>query len=147
MNEIDFLYQELVIDHSRSPQNFGKLEDKTHSSFGHNPLCGDQITLDLVIENGIISNIKFCGNGCAIFQATASLMTQAVKGKTVEDAKKLFSSFSDMVTKDQTPDQCLGKLKALEGVKEFPMRIKCATLSWHALLSALNQDNKKISTE
>jgi nitrogen fixation protein NifU and related proteins len=147
MNDIFDLYQELIIDHSRTPKNFGTLEKKSHHAQGYNPLCGDIIDLDLMVENNVIQKISFHGDGCAISRASASLMTESIKKKTVDDALKLFTAFHAMLTKDHNVTEDLGKLKVLHGVKQFPMRVKCATLCWHALNAALISRTKKVSTE
>ncbi|MEK7286233.1 MAG: Fe-S cluster assembly sulfur transfer protein SufU [Nitrospirota bacterium] len=148
--ELTDLYQEVVIEHSKHPRHFKKLENATHRAEGFNPLCGDQITLYAVLCNDQIADIGFLGDGCAISKASASLMTAAVKGKTQTEAIMLFESFRSMLTNG--PDakenkEKLGKLAALSGVSEFPMRVKCATLAWHTLKNALEQKQITASTE
>ncbi len=142
------LYQEVIVDHNRQPRNFGRLPHPTHHAEGFNPLCGDAINLDLTIENDIISAIKFDGQGCAISTASASLMTEILKGKTLAEAEHLFQQFHDALVNEQCDDaEALGKLQVLLGVKDYPARIKCATLAWHALQAALHQTQQPISTE
>ena len=148
MFDLQDLYQEVIVDHNRSPRNFGKIEDADVTLEGFNPLCGDRLTLYMNRENDHISDIKFDGAGCAISVASASLMTEAMKGKTLEEAEQLFHQFHDMVTEngEVDPDK-LGKLAALAGVKTYPSRIKCATLCWHTLHSAVTGENEPVSTE
>ena len=142
------LYQEVILDHNRRPRNHGRLEVPTAEADGHNPLCGDQVHVTLHTKDGLIDEIAFDGQGCAISTASASLMTEVVKGKTVEEAEAIFREFQTMVT---SPDGAgdhddLGSLVALSGVREYPVRIKCATLPWHTLHAALIGDGK-VSTE
>ncbi len=132
---LEELYRETILDHGRKPRNSGHLAAATHSADGWNPLCGDQIRLFLVVHDGVISDIKFEGCGCAISQASTSLMTEAVKGKTPDEAMALFSKFHAMIVDGE--DLEVDGLECLAGVREFPSRIKCATLGWHALRSAL----------
>ena len=144
------LYQEVIIDHGRRPRNFRELERATRTAEGVNPLCGDQLTLYVKLADGHIADIAFQGSGCAISQASASLMTAALKGKTEQEALALFGRVHTMLT--EGPDREagvaeLGKLAVLCGVWEFPMRVKCATLAWHTLRSALEPDGARISTE
>ena len=144
------LYQEVIIDHGRRPRNFRELEGATRTAEGVNPLCGDQLTLYVKLADGHIADIAFQGSGCAISQASASLMTAALKGKTEQEALALFGRVHTMLT--EGPDREagvaeLGKLAVLSGVWEFPMRVKCATLAWHTLRSALEPDGARISTE
>lgn len=153
MSKLSQLYQQVILDHSRKPRNFGKLDICTHSCEGYNPLCGDQITIYLNLdENDIVQEIKFDGVGCTISQASASMMTQALNGKTKEEALKIFHEFQQMIVgeldiNDQTnSSNSLGKLTIFSGVKEYPSRVKCATLAWHTMNSAL-QSKSKISTE
>jgi nitrogen fixation NifU-like protein len=146
MNEIFDLYQDLIIDHSRSPKNFGSLADKSHHARGHNPLCGDIIDVDLRIEDGLVMGIAFVGDGCAISKASASLMTESIKGKSIDEAMSLFDDFHHMLTTDEQADRNLGKLHVFAGVKQFPVRIKCATLCWHTMKAALKQTTS-VSTE
>ena len=135
---LEELYRETILDHGRKPRNSGSLSSATHTADGWNPLCGDQVRLFLIVEGDIITDIKFEGCGCAISQASTSLMTETVKGMKVDDALALFEQFHAMVV-DGTVEE-LGGLECLAGVREFPARIKCATLGWHALRSALTGD-------
>lgn len=149
-SEIDELYKQVILDHNKSPRNFGHLIHPTHSAEGNNPLCGDHIDLDLVIEDGIIKDIKFNGSGCAISKASASIMTTVLKGKTIEEAKKLYDEFHEVVTSDigSEPDfENLGKLSVFCGVREFPARVKCASLAWHTLTDALEHHTEQTTTE
>lgn len=147
MNDIFDMYQELIIDHSRSPKNFGSLSERSHHARGHNPLCGDIIDLDLHVEDNVIKSIAFTGDGCAISKASASLMTECLRGKTLDDAMNLFDGFHHMLTKDEeAQSSLLGKLVVLKGVKQFPVRIKCATLCWHTFKAALKASTS-VSTE
>jgi nitrogen fixation NifU-like protein len=144
------LYQEVILDHNRKPRNFRKLAGANRTARGHNPLCGDQITLYLMLEEGVIADVAFEGLGCAISKASASLMTAAVKGKSVAEAAALFEDFHEMVTgAPGAPIDAgrLGKLAAFSGVSEFPARVKCATLAWHTLKGALEAREEPISTE
>lgn len=150
MFELKDLYQELIVDHNRSPRNFRKIEGATYTAEGYNPLCGDKLTVYLTLgDDDVITDVSFEGTGCAISVASASLMTQQLKGKSVQEAEELFESFHDLLTvKDATPDtERLGKLAALAGVREYPSRIKCATLCWHTLRSALHAEARPASTE
>lgn len=142
MSDIVDLYQEIILDHSKYPKNFGQLAKKTHQALGKNPLCGDMLSLELKIANGKIDDIAFVGDGCAISKASASLMTEFVKNKTIEEAKNILEDFVKMLTTDdQVMD--LGKLQILSGVKDFPLRVKCATLAWQALKAALLNEIKE----
>ena len=150
MSDLGDLYQEVIIDHGRRPRNFGELEDATRTAEGFNPLCGDQLTLYVKLAEGRIADIAFQGAGCAIAQASASLMTAALKGKKEEEALALFGRVHAMLTEGPTGEAHpaeLGKLAVLSGVWEFPTRVKCATLAWHALRSALETDGARVSTE
>lgn len=148
MFDLRSLYQEVIVDHNRQPRNFGRLEHPSHHAEGFNPLCGDQIELDLNVKDGVINQVKFEGHGCAISTASASLMTEILTGKTVIQAEKLFELFHDAITKEQCDDiEALGKLAVLMGVKDYPARIKCATLAWHALHAALKNEQQPVSTE
>jgi len=144
MFDLKDLYQEVIIDHNRSPRNFGKLENPTQMAEGYNPLCGDKLNLYLKTEGDLITDVSFDGSGCAISVASASLMTDTLKGKTIEQAEQLFENFHDLIIVEKDPEpeqmQALGKLAALAGVKEYPARVKCATLCWHTLHSALQGD-------
>ena len=150
MNELRDLYQEVILDHCKNPKNFRKLEDANRSAEGYNPLCGDQITLYLKVSDGLIQDIAFKGTGCAISKASASMMTAALKGKTVDEAEHFFTRFHKMVTTDPDEDyeaDGLGKLEAFSGVREFPVRVKCASLAWHTLRSALENKQEPVTTE
>jgi nitrogen fixation protein NifU and related proteins len=148
MSDLRDLYQEIIIDHSRHPRNFCTLEHPTATQEGYNPLCGDKITIAINEKNGVITDICFQGSGCAISQASASLMTEILKGKTVTEALKLCELFQQLVITGNTENkEHLGKLIALAGVAEFPMRVKCATLPWHTLKAALQHQAQKVSTE
>jgi nitrogen fixation protein NifU and related proteins len=147
MSELSELYQQVILDHNKKPRNFRKIETPTHTAEGHNPLCGDQLTIYLDLENEQVKDVSFEGSGCAISKASASMMTQAVKGKSKQEAEDLFKGFHTMVTADEdVSDDQLGNLKIFEGVREFPVRVKCATLPWHTLHAALNRQ-EIISTE
>ena len=146
MADLRDLYQDVIFDHNRHPRNLGRLADATSSIEGFNPLCGDRLTLYLKVKDGVIEDVRFEGHGCAISTASASLMTEAVKGKRVEKAEHLFQGIHDMLTGKEEPAD-LGKLAALSGVKEFPTRVKCATLAWHSLHSALENRRETVSTE
>ena len=148
--ELRDLYQEVVIDHSKRPHNFRKVEGATRTAEGYNPLCGDQLTLYVKLENGVIEDIGFQGVGCAISKASASLMTSALKGKKQEEALALFRRVHVLLTdgpNGEVKPEDVGKLAALSGVWEFPMRVKCATLAWHTLRSALEAKSERVSTE
>lgn len=149
MSELRDLYQEVILDHYKRPRNFGPLEEADHKAEGHNPLCGDRVTIYLVIEGDVIRNISFQGAGCAISTASASLMTEMLKGKTLAEVETLFGEFHAMLTGDpsQPADPVQGKLAVFSGVREFPARVKCATLSWHTLQAALKEQKEPISTE
>jgi nitrogen fixation NifU-like protein len=147
MSDLNDLYQETIIDHSKRPRNKGEVEQATHSAEGYNPLCGDRVQVQLKIENGHILGIGFRGAGCAISTASASLMTEAMKGKTPEEVEIAFRKFHDLLTEDQAPAPDLGKLAVFSGVREYPMRVKCATLAWHTLRAALRGDPQAVSTE
>ena len=133
------LYQEMILDHHRHPRNFGKLANANRHADGFNPLCGDRVTVYAIVEDDVIRDLAFEGSGCAICMASSSLMTETLKGQTVAEAETLFGRFHDLVT-EGTPDvDSLGKLAVFEGVREFPVRVKCATLPWHALRAAINK--------
>jgi nitrogen fixation NifU-like protein len=148
MSDLRDLYQEVILDHNRRPRNFGPLPGATRRAEGHNPLCGDRVTVFLDLAEGRIRDVAFQGSGCAISTASASLMTDALKGLTVEEARGLFHGFHELVTHgggEGSPD--LGKLAVFTGVREYPMRVKCATLAWHALMAALDGQDLPVSTE
>jgi nitrogen fixation protein NifU and related proteins len=138
MSELDELYQSVILDHNKSPRNFRKLEGATNHAEGRNPLCGDQFDVWLKLDGDVITEAAFLGQGCAISKASASMMTQAVKGKTVDEARELFEQFHDVVTGTGTKSPLPSKLDVFRGVSAFPIRVKCATLSWHALNKALD---------
>ena len=147
------LYQELILEHNRSPRNFKKIENPTHYADGYNPLCGDHYTIYLNVDGNTIVDLGFQGSGCAISKSSASMMTAAIKGHTIEEAKELFEKFHSVITKNFEQEiseeqiEELGSLGALAGVREFPARIKCASLAWHALNSALSNSEKSVTTE
>lgn len=149
MFDLKDLYQEIIVDHNRSPRNFGKLEDADRTLEGFNPLCGDRLTLYLKLDDNRIEEVSFDGSGCAISVASASLMTEAMKGKTIAEAEAIFNDFHQLVTgeNDDIDTEKLGKLAALAGVRDYPTRVKCATLCWHTLHSALQGDDEVISIE
>ena len=150
MSELRELYQTVILDHNKNPRNFGSVEDATGRAAGHNPLCGDQIVVSVRVEDGVLQDVRFEGSGCAISTASASIMTQALKNQSVEAANELFEGFHSMVTKpiDQPVEaEALGKLAVFSGVREFPVRIKCATLAWHTLKNALEGKNDVAKTE
>ncbi len=148
MSELTDLYQEVILDHNRRPHNFRAIEGATKQE-GYNPLCGDRLTLYVAIEGGVIKDVAFQGSGCAISKASASLMTDAIKGKTAAEARALFDQFHAMITSDHTgPAADLGKLSVLAGVREFPARIKCASLAWHTMKAAVaHETDAPVSTE
>jgi nitrogen fixation NifU-like protein len=147
MSDLNDLYQEVILDHNRRPRNFRRLERPSHHAEGFNPLCGDRIVLDVQLDGDRIADVAFEGSGCAISKASASLMTDRLKGCTVSEARDLFERFQRMVTSaiDQPLDD-MGKLSALGGVREFPVRVKCASLAWHTLKAALDRQ-ETITTE
>lgn len=153
MSEMNELYQQLILEHNKSPRNFKKLESFTHDADGYNPLCGDHYHIWLKLDGDVISDIGFQGSGCAISKSSASMMTSALKGTKVSEAKELFERFHAVImTKigDEIPEEkieALGSLGALAGVREFPARIKCASLAWHAFNAALTQSVSAVSTE
>jgi nitrogen fixation protein NifU and related proteins len=148
MSELRELYQEVILEHSRKPRNFHALENANHKAEGFNPLCGDHFTVYVQLENGAIKDIGFQGSGCAISKASASMMTQSLKGKSAAEAEALFSRFHDVVTGHaEGNEKNLGKLAVFAGVSEFPLRVKCATLAWHALRAALQGKQDAVSTE
>jgi nitrogen fixation NifU-like protein len=148
MNDIEIadLYQELIIDHSRRPRNFRRIERATHQAEGFNPLCGDKVKVYVDLEDGVLRDISFEGEGCAISKASASLMTEAIKGKSKVEAEQMFSRFRDLATGSGHGSD-LGKLAVFSGLRGFPTRVKCATLVWHTLRAALEQTRGMVSTE
>lgn len=148
MADLRELYQDVILEHSKSPRNYRELPGANHKAEGYNPLCGDHFTLYLNMEGDVIRDITFQGSGCAISKASASMMTQSLKGKTKEEAEKLFQHFHSLVTGKVNGNQAeLGKLAVFSGVSEFPVRVKCATLAWHALHAALEGKEAAVSTE
>ncbi len=151
MFDLRDLYQQVIVDHNKSPRNFGKLEHYNHEADGYNPLCGDKLHIYLDLdEQGRIADVSFEGEGCAISVASASLMTEAMKGRSMQEMQAMFEAFQQMVTADiaEAPDDdTLGKLAVLAGVREFPSRIKCATLCWHTLKAATEDSGKVVKTE
>lgn len=147
MQELRELYQETILEHSRKPRNFGELPSANHKAEGFNPLCGDHYTVFLNVKDGAIAEISFHGAGCAISKASASMMTQSLKGKSTQEAETLFGKFHDLVTGNKAEPEKLGKLAAFAGVSEFPLRVKCATLAWHAMRAALRGEQDSVSTE
>ena len=149
MSELNDLYQEVILDHNKNPRNFREIETATRTADGNNPLCGDALRVYVEMEDDNVKDVAFKGSGCAISKASASMMTQIVKGKSKEEAETLFNEFQKMVTGEldaETDENSLGKLKIFAGVLEFPARVKCASLSWHTLHAALNEE-AEISTE
>jgi nitrogen fixation NifU-like protein len=147
MSDLSDLYQEVILDHNRSPRNFHRLDGASHHAEGYNPLCGDRVTVFVKIDGDRIADLAFEGAGCAISKASASLMTDRLKGATVVEALNLFERFHKMVTTPpHEPVEELGKLSALAGVREFPVRVKCASLAWHTLKAAMDRE-EKVSTE
>lgn len=147
MSDLMDLYQEVILQHSKAPRNFGVADPHNHDAEGYNPLCGDQVRVTVEVEDGVIQDVKFSGHGCAISTASASLMTEAVKGHPVQDAEALFGRLRELLTTDVEPDEDLGKLQVFAGVRNFPMRVKCATLAWHTLHAALKGEGDVVSTE
>lgn len=149
MSDLRELYQSVIMDHNKKPRNFGAPANANRHAEGHNPLCGDRLSVHVFLEDGVVKDVGFEGQGCAISKASASLMTEAVKGRTREEAEKIFAAFHELVTSDPREEPVigdLGKLAVFGGVREFPMRVKCATLCWHTLRSALS-DGGVVSTE
>jgi nitrogen fixation NifU-like protein len=150
MSELDDLYQEVILDHNKSPRNFRTMAGANRKAEGFNPLCGDQVTVFMRVEDGVIKDISFQGSGCAISKASASMMTAELKGKSEAAAHKLFENVHHMLTGDPNRDNGaakLGKLAILSGVCKFPARVKCASLAWHTVISALSGDNQPAKTE
>lgn len=143
------LYQQVIVDHSKRPRNLHALEGANRKVEGYNPLCGDKLTIYVKIENDVISDISFEGSGCAISTASASLLTESLKGKTLAEAEALFESFHNLLTGLEPADEApkLGKLVVFSGVCDYPTRVKCATLAWHTLHAALSGEGEKVSTE
>jgi nitrogen fixation NifU-like protein len=149
MSNLEALYQEVILDHNRKPRNFREMENADHKVEGRNPLCGDEITLWLKLDGDKVSDVSFKGSGCAVSKSSASIMTSAVKGKSVEETRQLFERFHDMITGKMSDAErgTMGSLAALGGVSKFPLRVKCASLAWHALKSALDGKGEIVSTE
>jgi nitrogen fixation NifU-like protein len=149
MSELSDLYQQVILDHNKKPRNFRKLEEANRTAEGYNPLCGDQLTVYMQLEDGMVKDISFEGSGCAISKAAASMMTQSIKGKTKQEAEVLFDEFHRMVTgqldEESVPNN-LGRLTIFSGVRDFPARVKCASLSWHTMHAALSGQDL-VSTE
>ena len=150
MDELRELYQEIILDHNKNPKNYGELPSCDYCSEGYNPLCGDRVKVYLKVENDVITDVKFTGSGCAISKASASVMTTLLKGKTVREAEELFNKFQALVTQDAHEEikfEDYDKLAVFAGVREFPTRIKCASLAWHTMLAALKNKDESVSTE
>ena len=150
MSELRDLYQEVILDHNKKPRNFQRLADANRMAEGHNPLCGDRITVYLKLEGDVIRDISFEGSGCAISKASASMMTSSLKGRTLAEAEGIFDEFHKMVTGEQAADfdpATLGKLAVFQGVREFPVRVKCASLAWHTFHAALAERHQTVTTE
>jgi nitrogen fixation NifU-like protein len=149
MTDLSDLYQEILLEHNSKPRNFRELEEATQSAEGYNPLCGDKITVYLSVVNGTIADVGFQGSGCAISRASASMMTQSVKGQTLVEAENVFDAFHRMMTEPgaDLDHDLLGDLESLSGVVEFPIRIKCAVLAWHTLRAALDGQGDTVTTE
>ena len=146
-SELRDLYQEVIVDHSKRPRNFRKLEGTVRSAEGFNPLCGDKVTVYVSLEDGVLRDVAFQGSGCAISTASASVMTEVLKGKSATEAEKLFEIFHALVTRGASASADLGKLAVFAGVNEFPSRVKCAVLAWHTLRAALKGEHQPVSTE
>jgi len=149
LSELTDLYQEVVLDHSKRPRNFGPLPEETHRAEGLNPLCGDRITIHARLDGGVLSDVRFEGSGCAISRASASVMTGLVKGRSPAEIDAMFQAFHRLVTEGPRPgeEETMGKLAVFAGVHEFPARVKCASLAWHALRQALGGGRGPVSTE
>jgi nitrogen fixation protein NifU and related proteins len=150
MSDLRELYQTVILDHNKQPRNFRVPEGANRVAAGHNPLCGDRVTVHLRVEDEVVKDVGFQGNGCAISTASASLMTQAVKGRPLDEVRKLFDAFLGLVTSDpqrEVDDSAVGKLAVLAGVREYPVRVKCATLAWHTLRAALAGGGVTVKTE
>ena len=150
MADLRELYQEVILDHNRRPHNFRELADANRRAEGYNPLCGDRLTVYVHLDGDLVRDVTFTGSGCAISKASASLMTDAVKGRTLAEANALFDAFHGLVTSDvgSEPDvTALGKLAVLSGVREFPARVKCASLAWHTFKAALTAETEPVTTE
>ena len=146
-DDLNDLYQEVILDHSKSPHNFHKLEGANRVAEGHNPLCGDNVAIYLLMEDDIIKNISFQGSGCAISKASASLLTDSLKGKSKAQAEELFGKVHDMVTTGRVNGAEIGKLTVFSGVHKFPARVKCAILPWHAVVATMEGKTEPVTTE
>jgi nitrogen fixation NifU-like protein len=147
LDDLNDLYQQVILDHSRSPRNYRKLEPASHAAEGRNPLCGDHVTLYLRLEGDVIQDISFQGSGCAISKASASLLTDCLKGRSRAEVEALFHQVHDLVTTGHANGAALGKLAVFGGVHKFPARVKCAILPWHAVLAAVRGQRQPVSTE
>lgn len=150
MDELRELYQEMILDHYKNPRNFHKLDGANRQAEGYNPLCGDKVTIYVLLDGDTIQDISFEGSGCAICTASTSLMTEALKGKTLDQAERFFGMFHDLVTsdpRDEANGEGLGKLAVFAGVREYPIRVKCATLPWHTFHAALEDKDEPVTTE
>ena len=149
MSDLRELYQEVILDHNKHPRNFGELDGADHHADGYNPLCGDRLAVYVNLDGDVIADVSFLGSGCAISKASASLMTEAVRGKTLAEAQQLFEKFHRMVTTTAASmdDAVLGKLAVLAGVRDYPTRVKCASLAWHTLRAACDDSRQIVSTE
>ena len=149
MSGLSDLYQEILLEHNSKPRNFRMVEEANQTSEGYNPLCGDQITLYLKVVDGVIDDVGFQGSGCAISRASASMMTQSIKGQSVERAQEIFDAFHHMITEpgSELDYDTLGDLETLSGINEYPTRIKCAVLAWHTMKAALSGESNEVSTE
>ena len=148
MSDLRDLYQEVILDHNRSPRNFGPLEGADLKADGHNPLCGDKLSIAVKVEDGVLTDVRFEGSGCAISKASASLMTEGVKGKSLDEVRAMFERFRQLVNdQDALVDPSLGKLAVFAGVRDYPARVKCAILAWHTLRAAVDDNHDIVSTE
>jgi len=150
MTDLRELYQEVILDHSKKPRNYHRLEAANHEAEGYNPLCGDHIKVYLLVRDGVVEDVAFEGAGCAICTASASMMTQQIKGRSAEEVERLFRNFHALVTEEETlgtSREDLGKLEVFAGVRDYPVRVKCATLPWHTLHAALDNAGEPVTTE
>jgi nitrogen fixation NifU-like protein len=148
MSDLRDLYQQVIMDHKKNPRNFREIVDANHMAHGNNPLCGDALVVYVKMNDGVIEDVSFQGSGCAISVASASLMTETLKGKTLEEAEKLYNNVHNALTGETADAELAGKLQVLGGVKEFPARVKCATLSWHTVHAAMdNEHDISVTTE
>lgn len=147
MSDLRELYQQLILDHNQNPRNFHELENASYQAHGHNPLCGDEIDIYLLLEGDVIKDVAFTGSGCAISKASASIMTTVLKGKTRTEALEILENFHHLATTGEQPESSMGKLEALADVHKYPVRVKCAMLAWRTLEAGLGQQSATISTE